>query len=301
MKMLGCCVETTARRQREVGQPPRWLPVLLVVTSHTWENSKNEKSHQDPTIGEALGEMSDTARVLFCRWQYRGRRAARRSCRARPGRLVVCPSARRRGLRRGAAQRLRATAARSSIRWRPTQLVAIGAYQPTPRSPRSATCRARPARLRERGARARRPRVPRDAIEAAFVVDDARVRRCSRRSRRACSSATPAPSRCWACCDASTRPRAHACWATSAAAVRPTPGMLSANRCTWAHAVDACTAVAGWPREELLDAAARRARRPRRSARAAGQGAMSVVAPPPPRRRCAPRACSRTRRTSRSR
>ena len=32
------------------------------------------------------------------------------------------------------------------------------------------------------------------------------------------------------------------------------PGMLFANRCTWAHAVDACTAVAGWPREELLDA-----------------------------------------------
>ena len=29
-------------------------------------NSKNEQSHQDPTIGEALlGEMSDTARVLF--------------------------------------------------------------------------------------------------------------------------------------------------------------------------------------------------------------------------------------------
>ena len=38
----------------------------LIVTSHTWENAKNEQSHQDPTIGEALlGEMSDAARVLF--------------------------------------------------------------------------------------------------------------------------------------------------------------------------------------------------------------------------------------------
>src|SRR5690606_25481347 len=39
---------------------------LVVVTSHTWENGKNEQSHQDPTLCEALlGEMSDTSRVLF--------------------------------------------------------------------------------------------------------------------------------------------------------------------------------------------------------------------------------------------
>src|SRR5690606_36259112 len=55
-----------ARRQRESGQEAGWISVPLIVTSHTWENSKNEQSHQDPTIGEALlGEMSDTARVLF--------------------------------------------------------------------------------------------------------------------------------------------------------------------------------------------------------------------------------------------
>ena len=55
-----------ARRQKELGQSPGWISVPLIVTSHTWENSKNEQSHQDPTIGEALlGEMSDTARVLF--------------------------------------------------------------------------------------------------------------------------------------------------------------------------------------------------------------------------------------------
>jgi phosphoketolase len=40
--------------------------VVTVATSHTWENGKNEQSHQDPTLAEAmLGEMSDTARVLF--------------------------------------------------------------------------------------------------------------------------------------------------------------------------------------------------------------------------------------------
>jgi phosphoketolase len=40
--------------------------VPVVLTSHTWENGKNEQSHQDPTLAEALlGEMADTARVLF--------------------------------------------------------------------------------------------------------------------------------------------------------------------------------------------------------------------------------------------
>jgi phosphoketolase len=38
----------------------------VIPTSHTWENGKNEISHQDPTFCEALmGEMSDTSRVLF--------------------------------------------------------------------------------------------------------------------------------------------------------------------------------------------------------------------------------------------
>ncbi len=68
VKMLGMMRQEIifARRQQELGQPPGWISVPLIVTSHTWENSKNEQSHQDPTIGEALlGEMSDTARVLF--------------------------------------------------------------------------------------------------------------------------------------------------------------------------------------------------------------------------------------------
>jgi fructose 1,6-bisphosphatase len=37
------------------------------------------------------------------------------------------------------------------------------------------------------------------------------------------------------------------------------PGMLFANRCTWAHAVAAAAAVAGWRREEVLDPARLRA------------------------------------------
>jgi len=51
---------------REIGRPPGWLSVPLVLTSHTWENAKNERSHQDPSMAEAmLGEPSDVSRVLF--------------------------------------------------------------------------------------------------------------------------------------------------------------------------------------------------------------------------------------------
>jgi len=48
------------------GREPGWLSVPLVMTSHTFENGKNERSHQDPAMCEAmLGEPSDVSRVLF--------------------------------------------------------------------------------------------------------------------------------------------------------------------------------------------------------------------------------------------
>jgi phosphoketolase len=50
----------------EAGRPQRWLSIPLVLTSHTWENGKNEQSHQDPSLAEALlGEPSHVSRVLF--------------------------------------------------------------------------------------------------------------------------------------------------------------------------------------------------------------------------------------------
>jgi phosphoketolase len=51
---------------QEAGRPQRWLSVPLFLTSHTWENGKNEQSHQDPSMAEAmLGELSHASRVLF--------------------------------------------------------------------------------------------------------------------------------------------------------------------------------------------------------------------------------------------
>lgn len=66
--MLGAVRQTLifARQQKEVGRPAGWLGWPLVATSHTWENGKNQQSHQDTTFCEALlGEMSDMVRVLF--------------------------------------------------------------------------------------------------------------------------------------------------------------------------------------------------------------------------------------------
>lgn len=68
VKMLGALRQDIlfARHQKEAGMAPGWLGVPIVLTSHTWENGKNEQSHQDPTLCEVLlGEMSDTSRVLF--------------------------------------------------------------------------------------------------------------------------------------------------------------------------------------------------------------------------------------------
>lgn len=50
----------------EAGRPQRWLSMPLILTSHTWENGKNEQSHQDPSMAEAmLGEPAHVSRVLF--------------------------------------------------------------------------------------------------------------------------------------------------------------------------------------------------------------------------------------------
>lgn len=68
VKMLGALRQelTFARQLRRAGRPPGWLSVPVVLTSHTWENAKNEQSHQDPTLVEALlGEMQDSVRVVF--------------------------------------------------------------------------------------------------------------------------------------------------------------------------------------------------------------------------------------------
>lgn len=68
VKMLGALRQEIifSRHQKEAGQPAGWRSLAVISSSHLWENGKNEQSHQDPTLAEALlGEMSDMARVIF--------------------------------------------------------------------------------------------------------------------------------------------------------------------------------------------------------------------------------------------
>src|SRR3546814_12533389 len=63
MKMLGGLRQEIvfARRQREIGQEPGWISVPLIVTSHTWENSKNEQSHrsEERRVGKSVSVRVD--------------------------------------------------------------------------------------------------------------------------------------------------------------------------------------------------------------------------------------------------
>lgn len=68
VKMLGAIRQDLifTRNMIQGGRQPSWLSVPVLATSHAWENGKNELSHQDPTLGEALmGEMSDLSRIVF--------------------------------------------------------------------------------------------------------------------------------------------------------------------------------------------------------------------------------------------
>lgn len=55
-----------SQQMRDHGITPQWLSVPLVLTSHLWENGKNEHSHQDPSLCEALMmEHACESRVMF--------------------------------------------------------------------------------------------------------------------------------------------------------------------------------------------------------------------------------------------
>jgi phosphoketolase len=68
MKMHGAVRQEIvfASHCQAAGRPQGWLSIPLVLTSHTWENAKNEQSHQDPSLAEVLlSEQAPASRVLF--------------------------------------------------------------------------------------------------------------------------------------------------------------------------------------------------------------------------------------------
>jgi len=263
MKMLGGLRQEIvfARRQREDGKEPGWISVPLVVTSHTWENAKNEQSHQDPTLGEALlGEMSDTARVLF---PVDANSAVATMASVFGGRgqvagVIVSKRDMPHRFDGEAATRFVADGAapiEGQTEDAQLQIVAIGAYQLE-----EALKAAR--RLKEHGRRVLvtainepgRFRIPRDPIEARFVATDDALNRLFPVGvpRLIVSHTRPEPMlgllRRLDGGPKHTAARGY----ISRGGTLDVAGMLFANRCSWAHLIEAAAPLAGWSREEFL-------------------------------------------------
>jgi phosphoketolase len=266
VKMLGALRQEIlfARHQAEAGAPPGWLSVVTLATSHTWENGKNEQSHQDPTLAEALlGEMSDASRVLFpvdANSAVAALRAAYRT-RGQFWTMVVPKRALPATLSAKQAECLVADGALLVKNGdRPTLLlVALGAYQlaeslraaarlDASGVPTAVTCVLEPGRMR----------APRDEREAGFVHADpglARFFPVSAQARVIVSHTRPEPMLgLLRRIDTGPR-RTTALGYISRGGTLDVAGMLFANRCTWAHIVAAAAPLAGADVDAVLTAA----------------------------------------------
>ena len=262
-KMLGAVRQELifARHLAQAGRPPGWLGIPLVLTSHTWENAKNEQSHQDPTMAEALlGEMADVARVVFpC--DANSAAAALAHAYRQPGTITALVVPKRpvpHVLTSAQAQDLAATGA-VTIAGDPATdemvLVATGAYQ------LQEVLRAQ-SRLVERGVVAAviylgepaRYRAPRDPGETRYAHADAQVRRLFPRSgpRVFVTHTRPEPF-LGALRRLDTGPATtRALGFVNRGGTLDVPGLLFANRSTWAHVVDAAASVLAVPRDDFL-------------------------------------------------
>ncbi|HET9160214.1 MAG TPA: xylulose 5-phosphate 3-epimerase [Caulobacteraceae bacterium] len=263
VKMLGALRQEIifARQQREAGRPPGWIGVPLVVTSHTWENGKNQQSHQDPTIGEALmGEMSDVCRVMFPPDAASAVEAMRQIYSARG--VLGCIVAAKRNLPQWFAEESARHAfadGAATIETDPAaeiQMVAIGGYQLV-EAQRAA------ARLRERGRRIRltcivepgRLRSPRDELEAECVVSPEALAELfpPHTPRIVITHTRPEPmlGLLRRIDGGPERLRGHGY--LNRGGTLDIRGMLFANRCTWAHLVSSAAALVGQDPDALLN------------------------------------------------
>jgi phosphoketolase len=246
VKMLGALRQEIlfARHQAEAGMPAGWLSVVTVLTSHTWENGKNEQSHQDPTLAEALlGEMSDTSRVLFP-VDANSAAATLRAAYASHGQfwtLVVPKRPMDNRLNADQAQRLveEGACVVKACESPEVLLVAIGAYQlrqallaadrlDAAGHRTAVTCVAEPGRFR----------LPRDERERAFVASDEAMQRLfppAAATRVVVTHMRPEPT-LGILRRIDTGPqRTRSLGYVARGGTLDVAGMLFANRCTWAH------------------------------------------------------------------
>lgn len=269
VKMLGAIRQELifARHQKEVGRPAQWLGFPVIATSHTWENGKNEQSHQDTTFCEAmLGEMSDVSRVLFPA-DYNSTLAVLPSVFSERGRIscMVIPKRDRPCVFNASeAQTLAKHGALvvdedTASHEEPLLMIANGAYQ---LSEAIRACE----RLRDTGAPFRlvyvqepgRFRQPRDPMEAASCLTEfERERLFPYRMHRRVALTHMRPE--------VFRGHMHTLFPhpfhskvlgyINRGGTLNETGMLFANHCSWAHALAACAAVLEKPPGEWLSSA----------------------------------------------
>jgi phosphoketolase len=253
------------------GSPPRWASVPLVLTSQTWENAKNEFSHQDPSMTEAmLGEAAQVSRVIFP-VDFNTAAVALADCYATHGQIwtMVVPKGKLPDLfSQAEAQRLMNDGA-AFLDWLSYKdsdaglaLVAVGGYQLHEITRAS-------LRLRERDIPHRviyviepgRLRAPRSRREAAHVLSNDEVRTLFPDHARARVLLTH------------TRPevivgmmsRIHTGPQTIGLGFRndggtlDVGGMLWVNGCSWAHCLRAAASTSGIDEAKVLTAEERSA------------------------------------------
>jgi phosphoketolase len=264
VKMLGALRQEIifARHQKELGRTPGWIGVPLLITSHTWENGKNEQSHQDPTIGEALlGEMSDVSRVLFpvdansaieaLRCIYAAH--AQIGCLVIPKRtlpIVLNGAQAVESIQQGAVT-VAGAPANADV-----QFVAIGAYQ-------LQQALHALSRLAQRGllgsvaaiVEPGRFRVPRDDIEGRFVLGVADFERLfpAQLPRVIVTHTRPEPMTGILRQIDGGKDRTHILGYRNRGGTLDVAGMLFANGCTWAHILHSGARLLETAPETLLE------------------------------------------------
>jgi phosphoketolase len=266
-KMLGAVRQeiTFAENAALAGRPPGWLSVPLVLTSHTWENAKNEQSHQDPTMAEALlGELSHVSRVLFPLDANTAAATIDAVYRTR-GQIwtLVVPKAPTLPdlFDEAEAERLLADGA-VALEWaghRPERarviLTAIGAYQLGVVLRASERLAARDVEhavvaMLEPG-RFRRPRSAREAAHAAPAALVERLYPATAPARLFVTHTRPEPV-LGVLGPLVTGDATRGLGFIGAGGTLDLAGLLVVNRCSWAHAVAAVAELLGLPRERLL-------------------------------------------------
>ncbi|MFO7529231.1 MAG: xylulose 5-phosphate 3-epimerase [Marinobacter sp.] len=282
VKMLGAIRQELifARHQKVVGRPARWLGFPVIATSHTWENGKNEQSHQDTTFCESLlAEMNDVSRVLFPA-DYNSTLATLPSVYSDRGRLtcMVVPKRERPCVfdaneadilaRHGAL-----VVDEDTCAGEPLLLIANGAYQ---LSEAIRACE----RLRETGTPFRlvyvqepgRFRQPRDAHEAVVCASEfERERLFPHRLRRRVGLTHMRPEVFRGHLNPLFPEPAHTrvLGYLNQGGTLNVAGMLFANQCSWGHVLAACARVMEKPPGEWLSRA--------ELAAVEGQGDPSVI------------------------